>query len=101
MPAVWCCRTFLYRLDQRQVSLVVLESRHAERDRHDVRAVGAFRNQRRLSRRLVVTHGRPLQEPMLWVADAVTGAVGDALCGQPTCEDVLADLVERVDIGRL
>jgi hypothetical protein len=90
----------LYELDQRQVSHLILESRQTERDRHDVRAVGAFRNARQLSRRLVVSHGLPAQEPLLWVPDAVAGAVGDHRCGEPTYLDMLGASVAVIDVGR-
>ncbi len=89
----------LYALDQRQVAHVVLESRHAERDRHDIRAIGGFRNAGMVSRRLVVSHGQPLQEPMLWVPDAVCGATGDHHRGARTCFEILGELVEMLDIG--
>jgi hypothetical protein len=89
----------LYTLDQRQVAHVVLESRHAERDRHDIEAIGGFRNAGMVSRRLVVSHERPLQEPMLWVPDAVAGAAGDHRCGVPICLEMLEGLVEMLDIG--
>ena len=89
----------LGELDRRQVAALMSESRHAERDRHDLRAVGGFRNQRRVSRRLVVGHARPVQEPLLWVPDAVAGAVGDGRCGQPRCLRMLTGLVEVLDVG--
>ena len=89
----------LYTLDQRQVAHVVLESRHAERDRHDIKAIGGFRNAGTVSRRLVVSHERPHQEPMLWVPDAVAGAAGDHRCGVPICLEMLEGLVEMLDIG--
>lgn len=89
----------LWELDQRSVSLLTLESRHRERDRHDIKAVGAFRNQHVVSRRLIVVHGQPVQEPLLWIPDAVAGAVGDAWCGQPACLRMLGDLAEVLDDG--
>ena len=67
----------LWELDQRQVSRLTLESRHVERDRHDQEAIGAFRNHGLLSRNLTVGFGQPRDEPMLWLADIVAGAVGD------------------------
>lgn len=92
-------RRVLSELDDRQVSHVMLESRHAERDRHDLRSVGAFRNARLLSRALSVTHGEPIQEPLLWVADAVAGAAGDQQCGRNALYGLLGDLVEHIDLG--
>jgi hypothetical protein len=89
----------LHILDRRQVSHVVLESRHPERDRHDIEAVGAFRNQRMISRRLAVSHGKPLQEPMLWIPDAVAGATGDGRCGHSVCFEVLRELIDVLEAG--
>lgn len=94
-------RQLLWELDQRDVAEVVLESRNAERDRHDLRSIGGFRNSRHLSRRLHVQHGKPVQEPMLWVPDAVAGAAGDHRCGNPVCLDDLGHLVEVIDLGRV
>lgn len=91
----------LYALDLRQVAHVVLESRHAERNRHDIKAIGGFRNAGKVSRRLVVSHEQPLQEPMLWVPDAVAGAAGDHRCGAQICFGMLGGLVEMLDIGTI
>ena len=52
-----------------------------------------------MSRRLIVEHGLPVQEPLLWAPDAVAGAVGDERCGQPACLEMLGDLVEVFDVG--
>jgi hypothetical protein len=88
----------LWELDRRQAEHLLLESRRDERDRHDVKAVGGFRNQQVLSRRLRVDHGQPLQEPMLWLPDAVAGAVGDDRCGRTECLALLSGAVEVVDM---
>lgn len=84
----------LWELDRRQVEHALLESRHLERDAHDLRAIGGFRNAGLLSRRLRVDHGKAKQEPLLWLPDAVAGAVGDDRCGAPDCLDLLQDVVE-------
>lgn len=89
----------LWELDQRSVSLLTLESRHPERNRHDIKAVGAFRNQRVVSRRLIVEHGLPVQEPMLWISDAVAGAAGDGHSGRSTYLEMLDDHVTVIDVG--
>jgi hypothetical protein len=94
-------RHLLHTLDIREVAHVVLESRHAERDRHDIAAIGGFRNAGVVSRRLAVSHAQPLQEPMLWVPDAVAGAAGDHSCGVRICLDMLGELVEMLDIGTI
>lgn len=89
----------LYELDQRQVSHALLESRHAERDRHDTKSIGQFRNAHYLSRRLSVSHGQPLQEPLLWLPDIVAGAAGDHRCGENQVYELLKDLVHLRDLG--
>lgn len=91
----------LYELDRRAVSHALLESRFPERDRFDLKSIGGFRNGGYLTRRLVVAHGKPLQEPLLWVPDAVAGAAGDHRCGAPLCYEILGDLVEQHDLGSI
>lgn len=88
----------LWEVDQRQVSSLLLESRHRERDRHDLKTIGALRNRRSLSRRLQVDHGQPVQEPLLWLPDVVAGAVGDGWCGDGTHLLVLEDHVEIIEM---
>ena len=92
-------RRLLFELDQRQVAHAILETRHAERDRHDMRSIGGFRDAKAVSRWLSVSHGEPVQEPMLWVADAVAGAAGDYRRGTRRCYEVLDGLVDQIDIG--
>jgi len=79
----------LFELDQRDVSHALLESRFPERDRFDMKSIGQFRNGKYLSRRLRVDHGKPLQEPLLWVPDAVAGAAGDHRCGHNSLYELL------------
>jgi len=43
-------------------------------------------------------HGNPLDEPMLWIADQVVGAAGDAHTGDDRWFRALADSVELVRI---
>lgn len=88
----------LWELDTRQVEHLLLESRHPERDGHDLAAIGGMRNAGILSRRLRVDHARPSDEVLLWLPDAVCGAVGDDLCGHPTHLHALKDRVEIIEI---
>lgn len=94
-------RHLLWELDQRQVSHATLESRHAERDQHDITTIGRLRNAGWLSRRLTVSHAKATQHPILWVADAVAGAAGDQHCGDGDTFACLADLVTPFDLGHL
>lgn len=92
-------RHLLHELDRRSVSTVLLESRHPDRDRHDLATIGGFRNARLISRRLTVSHGYPVQEPLLWVPDAVAGAAGEHRTGDSSCYQHLDDLVALIDLG--
>lgn len=92
-------KNLLYQLDQRHVSHALLESRFPERDRADITSVGRFRNGRYLSARLGVAHGQPLQEPLLWLPDAVAGAAGDHRCGLNRTYELMVDLVTHTDLG--
>lgn len=89
----------LYELDRVEVARAVLESRHTERDRHDLTSIGQFRNAGYLSRRLTVSHERPLQEPLLWLPDIIAGVVGDHRCGENDLIDRIRSLIELHDLG--
>ena len=91
----------LYELDQRKVVHAILESRHAERDRHDLKSIGQFRNANYLSKGLTVDHGRPLQEPLLWLPDIIAGAVGDHRCGDNLVYEELEGFVYLRDLGSI
>ncbi|MEO7235781.1 MAG: hypothetical protein ABIW80_10430 [Lapillicoccus sp.] len=92
-------KSLLWELDQMDVRWATLESRGAAADRRDLAVVGGLRNGRRLSRRLAVTHERPIQEPMLWIPDAVAGAAGDYRCGDPRHYQELESRVRMIDAG--
>ena len=51
-----------------------------------------------LSRRLRIDHAPPSDEVLLWLPDAVCGAVGDDLCGHPTHLHAMKDRVEIIEI---
>ncbi len=90
----------LWELDHNlDVRHVVLESRGAIPDRRDLTVVGGLRNSQHLSRRLVVSHGQPIQEPLLWIPDAVAGAAGDQRCGNPSHYQSLGPRVRLIDVG--
>lgn len=63
-----------------------------------MQAIGGMRNARVLSRRLRVEHGLPTQEPLLWLPDAVCGAVGDDRCGEPGNLLVLEGQLQVIEV---
>lgn len=93
-----CMRCLLYRLDQLEVSTVALESRGAVLDRRDLALTKALRGSNVIPRRLHVITADPASEPMLWVADAIAGAVGASLRGQTGWLHGVEHLVERIDL---
>lgn len=74
----------LYDLRGTSVRDVIIESRHAERDGKDQQVIAAFTRQGVASAAMDIRHGRPTEEPLLWLPDAVAGAVGDDRCGEPS-----------------
>lgn len=68
-----CLERLLYELDTLGVTRAWLESRQHVLDRRDREMVEAVRGTRLISRSLTVDFARPLDEPMLWIPDAVAG----------------------------
>lgn len=79
-----CLERLLYELDQLGVSDVWLETRHSALNERDLRLVEALRGKRSVSLGIRVEFARPKEEPMLWVPDAVAGAVNAAASGADT-----------------
>lgn len=95
-----CLERLLYELDQLGVSEVRMESRTAAQDRRDVRLVDSARRKRLISHELQVTFARPTGEPMLWLPDAVAGAMSAAILGEDQWLTAIAEMVtvHQVDI---
>jgi hypothetical protein len=77
-----CLERLLYELDQFGVSDAWLESRTAVQDRRDLRLVDSARRKRSISHDLQVRFARPAGEPMLWLPDAVAGAMSASVLGE-------------------
>ncbi|MEV6411109.1 hypothetical protein [Kribbella sp. NPDC051718] len=90
-----CLECVLYELDGLGVTRAWLESRVPVQDRRDLRLVDSAREKGLISRDLLVNFARPTQEPMLWLPDAVAGAVTAAELGEPRW---LLTLSETVDV---
>lgn len=88
-----CLERLLYELDQLGVSEVCVESRTAAQDRRDVRLVDTARRKRLISHQLQVTFARPTVEPMLWLPDAVAGAMSAAILGEDLWLTAIAEMV--------
>lgn len=83
-----CLRIIVEQLQLDEVGRLVVESR--QDDREDVRLIERVRS---AEPQLVFEHRRPKEEPLLWIADAVTWAVGTG--GE------WRDLVEPIFVGEI
>ena len=94
------CMERLLPLLQRDygVSSVMLEARTPSLMRKDHQQVLNLIGKRWITRELSVTDARPLEEPMLWIADAVAGATGAAHAGNTQWLDQLDHLIIQVPI---
>lgn len=84
-----CLRTIVEKLQLDEVSRLVMESRQDDRD--DVRLIERVRS---AEPRLVFEHRRPKEEPLLWIADAVTWAVGTGGEWRDLVEPILGGVIE-------
>lgn len=69
------------------MSELVLEARPESLMRKDRRTVDRLRSRGGIDRALRVDHGLPSSEPMLWAADQVLGAIGEAFAGRESYFD--------------
>lgn len=78
-----CLKRMTFELDQLGVDEVTLESRGPHDDRRDLYALGKFRATRLVSSTLRMHHLPGPAEPLLWVPDAVCGAMVEERVGLP------------------
>ncbi len=62
----------------RGVTQVWLETRRPIENRRDAKMVDALRDMRTIGDDIAIDFADPMTEPMLWLPDAVAGAVGSA-----------------------
>lgn len=74
-----CMELLLMELDRRGVQQVWIESRKTNQDSRDLKMVDAVRSKSLISAALRLDFAQPTAEPMLWIPDAVAGALGAAL----------------------
>lgn len=88
----------LFELERIGVSHVWLEARSTLLNRRDVELVDALRARGTLVTRTRVEHSLPDDEPMLWAADAVAGAVSRARQGLDLDIRTALGEVDEIDI---
>ena len=93
-----CLERLLFEMQQLEVSQVWLEARTESLNRRDRRLVEALRGRRMITSALRVDIGYPLAEPMLWLPDAVAGAVTAARRGEARWLAAIEQLVTIIDL---
>lgn len=78
-----CLRMLLARLDHMGVREVVMESRGPGSNHRDRTMIKTLRVDRTISADMEVSHRDGPFEPLLWIPDAVCGAVVDRRLGRP------------------
>lgn len=80
----FCLERLAWQLDKHRVQLLTLEARPVQLMRRDIRTVDALRSKHALPDGLRIEHALPSTEPMLWIADQVLGALGEAMTNDRT-----------------
>jgi hypothetical protein len=78
-----CMERLLYELDQLEVATVTFESRGPADDRRDVAMVGMLRASKTITSQLRIEHQKGPLDALLWVPDAVCGALTAERVGEP------------------
>ena len=98
-----CLEVLLPILEERQINSLVLESRSQRADENDIAFV-KYTKGSHLINSIKVTHKEGSEEPCLWIADQVLGAMGDCLTRTGGWEywrtewEALCDKVEHLDV---
>lgn len=95
-----CLERLLWDLRELGVDRLVLEARQDRNNQRDRRLVVAAQKAGKASASLAYSFGYPLEEPLLWIPDALAGAITAAWCeGLPAHLKVLGSLLEPVQIS--
>ncbi|SEE80346.1 hypothetical protein [Jiangella alba] len=94
-----CLGALLFELADAGVDEVCLESRNPVADRRDLDVVGGFRVRGVVPPTLRVAHARAGDEPLLWAADIVAGAICAAEGKEPAYREAVAAILTEHRIG--
>ncbi len=94
-----CLERLVFELDALAVSQVWLESRTQSLNERDRRMFAALHAKHAMPTDLHIDFALPTDEPILWVADAVAGAVGQARRGAALdVRETLGHGIDEIDI---
>jgi hypothetical protein len=94
-----CFERLLWELDRSGVTKVVFESRTRHQDQTDRRRVDGLRSRGVITGGLRAEWRRGAEEPLLWAADVVLGAVGDARVAGRQLDARLAASIQEIVIS--
>jgi hypothetical protein len=94
-----CMERMLYELDQLAVATATFESRGRADDGRDRAMLDALRARKMITSELRIAHQRGHEEALLWVADAVCGAVTQQRVGNSGYLKTIVDQVRVQVIG--
>lgn len=96
-----CLEALLFYLQDAGVVRLWLESRNDAANRRDIAAVTAARAKQIIQYGLLVDRALPSEEPLLWMADLVAGAVSAAESGEPIYRELLVPMLteHRIDLS--
>ena len=93
-----CLERLLLELELKGVTDVVFESRGKADDRRDRDMLNALRGQKIVSASVRITHVVGRDEPLLWIPDAVCGAVTSFRTGLPAYQQLLASQLTLIEL---
>jgi hypothetical protein len=93
-----CLERLLFELGDAGVSHSWLEARTPSLNRRDTRFVDTARDRELLPAEMRVGFVQPTEEPMLWLPDAVAGAVTGTELGHPRWLEMMRSVVQTVDV---
>ncbi|GAA2818466.1 hypothetical protein [Kribbella solani] len=93
-----CLERLLQELSSTGVREVCLESRTATPDRRDLSLVESARRKGLIPRGFRVGFARPRDEPMLWIPDAVAGAVTASRLGEPRWQLAMSEILTEHEV---
>lgn len=93
-----CLERFIHELEQNGCEHLTLESRGRADDRNDRTLLDTMRA-RKLSSLLRLDHKPGPADPLLWLPDAICGAVVAARTGEPRWLDALENCVQIIEIN--
>ncbi|TSD94861.1 hypothetical protein FOS14_19665 [Skermania sp. ID1734] len=88
-----CLERMLFELDELEVARAIAESRGRADDLRDRRLLDAQRAKQAVSSELLIDHVPGPKDPLLWVPDAVCGAITLARTGNPGYLDMIETAV--------